>query len=75
MTFVDGALLGLAIAVPTVADRAVAVDVTLFAVVAGIALLSVRLEAPVFLDAAVVATLLGFIATVSLARLIRRGRP
>jgi multicomponent Na+:H+ antiporter subunit F len=55
-----------------VADRAVAADVCFYAVVAALALLSVRLEAPALLDAVVVATMLGFIATISLARLVRR---
>lgn len=55
---------------PTLADRAVAADVCLFVVVAGVALLAVRLDAPAFLDAVLVATLLGFVATISLARLV-----
>lgn len=59
---------------PTVADRAVAADVCFYVVVAGLALLSVRLEAPALLDAVLVATTLGFIATVALARLVRRKR-
>ncbi len=57
---------------PTVADRAVAADVCFYAVVAALALLSVRLEAPALLDAVLVATTLGFVATISLARLVRR---
>ncbi|MBN2204486.1 MAG: pesticidal protein Cry26Aa [Thermoleophilia bacterium] len=56
----------------SVADRAVAADVCFYAVVAALALLSVRLEAPALLDAVLVATMLGFIATISLARLVRR---
>jgi multicomponent Na+:H+ antiporter subunit F len=82
MIVVDLALLALAagflaalarvIAGPSVADRAVAADVCFYAVVAALALLSVRLEAPALLDAVLVATMLGFIATISLARLVRR---
>jgi len=82
MTVVDLALLALAagflaalarvIAGPSVADRAVAADVCFYAVVAALALLSVRLEAPALLDAVLIATMLGFVATISLARLVRR---
>jgi multicomponent Na+:H+ antiporter subunit F len=82
MIVVDLALLALAagfvaalarvIVGPSVADRAVAADVCFYAVVAALALLSVRLEAPALLDAVLVATMLGFIATISLARLVRR---
>lgn len=59
---------------PTVADRAVAADVCFYVVVAALALLSVRLEAPALLDAVLVATTLGFVATIALARLVRRKR-
>lgn len=82
MIVVDLALLALAagflaalarvIVGPSVADRAVAADVCFYAVVAALALLSVRLEAPSLLDAVLIATMLGFIATISLARLVRR---
>jgi len=82
MIVVDLALLALAagflaalarvIVGPSVADRAVAADVCFYAVVAALALLSVRLEAPALLDAVLVATMLGFVATISLARLVRR---
>jgi multicomponent Na+:H+ antiporter subunit F len=58
------------VAGPTVADRAVGADVAFYVVVAGFAVLSVTLAAPVFLDVVLVATLLGFVASVSLARLI-----
>lgn len=59
---------------PTLADRAVAVDVCLFTVVAALAVVSARAATTAFIDAVLVATLLGFIATISLARLIQRGR-
>lgn len=82
MIAVDVALLMLALALalglvrvfmgPSVADRAVAADVCLYAVVAALALLSIRLAAAALLDAVLVATMLGFIATLSLAILLRR---
>jgi multicomponent Na+:H+ antiporter subunit F len=84
MSAVDVALLMLALALalglarvimgPTVADRAVAADVCLYAVVAALSLLSIRLGAASLLDAVLVATMLGFIATLSLAILVRRKR-
>ncbi|HVL81070.1 MAG TPA: monovalent cation/H+ antiporter complex subunit F [Actinomycetota bacterium] len=60
---------------PTLADRAVATDVCLFCVVGALALFGVRSGSAVYVDTMLVATLLGFIATVSLARLLRRRRP
>lgn len=57
---------------PTLADRAAAADLCLFSVVAALAVLAVRLEQPRFIDAVVAATLLGFVATVALARLVGR---
>lgn len=76
-------LLGLAFAAgiarvvvgPTLADRAIALDVCLFAVVAALALLSVRRGTAVFVDAVLIATLVGFVATVALARLVARRKP
>ncbi|GIU97889.1 MAG: cation transporter [Actinomycetota bacterium] len=57
---------------PTAADRAAGTDVCLFALVASFALLAVRLDAPALLDGVLVITLLGFLATVALARLLIR---
>ncbi|HVL90659.1 MAG TPA: monovalent cation/H+ antiporter complex subunit F [Actinomycetota bacterium] len=57
---------------PSTADRAVAADLCLFSVVGALALLAVRLDAVAFLDTVLVATIVGFIATVSLAYLIER---
>jgi multicomponent Na+:H+ antiporter subunit F len=57
---------------PDAADRAVAADLVFFAFVAAVALLAVRLEEQALLDIAVVATLVGFLATVALARLVHR---
>lgn len=85
MTAFDGVLVVLVVAFfagllrvalgPSLADRAVAADVCLFVVVSGFAVLSLRLDSPVFLDVVLVATLLGFVATVSLARLIEGEHP
>ena len=59
---------------PTVADRAVAADVALYVVVAAIALLVLRSGAEAFIDVVLIATLLGFLATVALGVLVgRRG--
>ncbi|MCZ2816481.1 monovalent cation/H+ antiporter complex subunit F [Modestobacter sp. VKM Ac-2984] len=55
---------------PTDADRALAVDYGFVVVVAGIALLAVRLRTPALLDLVLVATLVGFLATVAFARLV-----
>jgi multicomponent Na+:H+ antiporter subunit F len=57
---------------PSEADRAVAADLSFFVFVAGVALLAVRLDAPYLLVVAVVATLVGFLASVTLARLLYR---
>ena len=59
---------------PTLADRAAAADVCFFCVVSALALLAVRLPSVAFVDAVLVATLLGFVATVSLARLVGKDR-
>jgi len=84
MTFID-VLLGLvAVAFglalvrvlrgPTVADRAIAADVALYGVIAAIALLALRSDALPLLDVVLVATLLGFLASVALSLLVgRRG--
>jgi multicomponent Na+:H+ antiporter subunit F len=59
---------------PSVADRAVAADVALYVIVAAIALLALRSQTAAFLDVVLVATLLGFLATVALGVLVgRRG--
>lgn len=60
---------------PHAADRAVAADLVYFAFVAAVALLSVRLHNRPLLDVAVVATLVGFLATIALARLVDREEP
>lgn len=55
---------------PTAADRAAGTDVCVFALVASFALLAVRLDASVLLDGVLVITMLGFLATVAIARLL-----
>lgn len=55
---------------PTDADRAVALDFGFVAFVAGAALLALRLEMPALLDLVLAATLVGFLATVAIARLV-----
>lgn len=59
---------------PSIADRAMAADICLFSVVTSIALVAVRTGAQSFLDVVLVASLLGFLATISLARLVKRER-
>jgi multicomponent Na+:H+ antiporter subunit F len=58
---------------PTDADRAVAGDLVFFVFVAAVALLAVRRESDFYFDVALVATLLGFLGSVALARLVYRG--
>lgn len=55
---------------PSLADRVVAADVCIYMVVCAFALLAVRLEVAAFVDAVLVATIIGFLTAVSLARLI-----
>lgn len=84
MTLLDAALLITAVAFalslvrtvlgPTVADRAVAADLGLYAVVAAIALLAVRTGETAFIDVVLIATLLGFLASVALSVLVERRR-
>lgn len=80
MTVIDGALGVLALTFlfgllraaigPTLADRAAAADLCLFTLVAALALLSARSVTAVYIDVVLVATLLGFTATLALARLL-----
>jgi multicomponent Na+:H+ antiporter subunit F len=59
---------------PTVADRALGADVALSGLVGAVALVAIRTGAAEFLDVVLVATLLGFLATVALSVLVgRRG--
>ncbi len=80
MILLDAALVVLALALvvatvrlvigPTDADRALGVDLGFAVVIAAIALLAVRLDAPALLDLVLVATLVGFLSTVAFARLV-----
>ncbi|EFQ81941.1 Multiple resistance and pH regulation protein F [Aeromicrobium marinum DSM 15272] len=58
---------------PTPADRAVGTDLLTFAVVALIALIGTRTASAGTFDLVLVATLVAFLAAVSLARLLTRG--
>ncbi|NES12811.1 MULTISPECIES: monovalent cation/H+ antiporter complex subunit F [Micromonospora] len=62
------------VAGPTDADRAAALDLAFVHVIAAVAVLAARLELPAVLDLVLVGTLVGFLATVSLARLLDRPR-
>lgn len=57
---------------PTDADRAVASDLVFYVFVAVVALLAVRLDVAGLIDIVIVATLIGFLAPTTLARLIDR---
>lgn len=57
---------------PAIADRAMAADICLFSVVTSIALIAVKTETESFLDVVLVASLVGFLATISLAKLVKR---
>lgn len=59
---------------PGDADRAVAADLLFFAIIGLIALLGVRVASSATFDIVLVATLVGFLATVSLARAVTRGK-
>lgn len=83
MIVVDIALVVLAVALlpavwriavgPSDADRALSADHVFFVFLAVAGLLSVRLQDSVFLDVVLVGTLVGFLATITLARLVDRG--
>lgn len=55
---------------PTTADRAVAADVGYLIVVGALAILSVRLDTPLFVDVVLVAVVLGFLALLAFAWLV-----
>jgi len=59
---------------PSPADRAIGADAAASAAVAAIAVLGIRAGSTVYLDAVLIATLLVFVSTVALSRLIRRSR-
>lgn len=55
---------------PTAADRVVAAEMGFIAAVCAIILVEMRLDAPAVLDIALIAVLIGFLATIGLARLV-----
>lgn len=57
---------------PTKADRVVAVDLGFLLFVSAVALLAVRLDAPALMDLVLVMTLVGFLSTVAIARMVER---
>lgn len=57
---------------PSLADRIVALDATLVVVMSGIAVQAARTRDGTYLDVLVVAALLGFVSTVTVARFIER---
>jgi multicomponent Na+:H+ antiporter subunit F len=57
---------------PSLADRIISLDALLGVVVSGIAVFAARTGSGIFLDALVVAALLGFVGTVTVARFIER---
>lgn len=60
---------------PSLADRVVAFDLLTFLVAGVAAAAAIRTDEPAFLDAAIVVTLVPFLATVAFAQfLMRRGR-
>lgn len=56
----------------SLADRMIALDLILLIIVMGIAVSSVGVDDPVFLDVLVVVSLLGFVGTFTVARFIER---
>jgi multicomponent Na+:H+ antiporter subunit F len=71
-------LLGLAVAFirlaigPSLADRVVALDMMTISIIAFCGVFAILVDDPSFLDVAIVLALVGFLATVALARYIER---
>jgi multicomponent Na+:H+ antiporter subunit F len=57
---------------PTRADRVVAAELGFIAAVSAMLLIALRLDEPIFYDIALVSVLVGFLATIGLARLVKR---
>lgn len=57
---------------PSLPDRVVALDMMTIAIVAFCGLAAIRFREPAFLDVAIVLALVGFVATVALARFAER---
>lgn len=62
------------ISAPTDADRAVAGDLLMFAFTGMLAIIGVLLAGQYFFDLIIVASVVGFLSAVSLARALTRGR-
>ncbi len=60
---------------PTAADRVVALDLCTLLSIGLMAIIAIRSENPLLLDAAMILALVAFLITVALASLIRRERP
>ncbi|AEF38687.1 monovalent cation/H+ antiporter complex subunit F [Hoyosella subflava] len=59
---------------PRDADRGVAADLVFFAFIGVVALFGLRMTTDIVLDIVLVATVVGFLATLSIARLVTRGQ-
>lgn len=59
---------------PATVDRVLALDTITVNVLAMLVVLCVRLDTSVYLDAALVLALLGFVGTVTIAKALMRGR-
>ncbi|MBB1018592.1 pesticidal protein Cry26Aa [Dietzia sp. DQ11-71] len=59
---------------PNAGDRAIAADLLFFAFIALLALVGVRVDSPFVYDLVLVATLVGLVSALSLARLMSGGR-
>ncbi|MBB3037866.1 monovalent cation/H+ antiporter complex subunit F [Hoyosella altamirensis] len=59
---------------PRDADRGVAADLVFFAFIGVVALFGLRMNTDIVLDIILVATVVGFLATLSIARLVTRGQ-
>lgn len=55
---------------PADADRVIGLDFAFVVLIAEVSLLAVRLDTPALLDLVLAATLVGFLATVAIARLV-----
>lgn len=56
----------------SLADRIIALDTLLVVIVSGVGILAARNNSPIFLDMIVLAALLGFVSTVTVARYIEK---
>lgn len=59
---------------PHTGDRAISADLLFFSFIGLLALIGVRVDSPFVYDLVIVATLVGFVSAVALARLMSGGR-